>query len=140
MIAFLQQCSPSMPYTYIKDLVSFIRSDQCIFQDVAHYISINKTSYIHYAPSDLITMICSNNTPKQEVCTQKSDTAVYNRLIGLDVTKDIVGGDIFNTKSAFVCKMCRKGGVSWQVKQTKSADEGSTIFCVCPHCFNRWKM
>ena len=50
----------------------------------------------------------------------------------------------FNTllgdKTLLTCQYCKqKGSVSWEAKQTRSADEGQTIFCQCSACGKRWK-
>ena len=36
------------------------------------------------------------------------------------------------------CRRCGSEEVSWEEKQTRSADEGATVFCVCIACKNRW--
>ena len=36
------------------------------------------------------------------------------------------------------CRRCGSEEVSWEEKQTRSADEGATVFCVCTKCKNRW--
>ena len=36
------------------------------------------------------------------------------------------------------CRRCGSKEVSWEEKQTRSADEGATVFCVCTACKNRW--
>ena len=38
------------------------------------------------------------------------------------------------------CRRCGSQEVSWEEKQTRSADEGATVFCVCTTCKNRWVM
>lgn len=38
------------------------------------------------------------------------------------------------------CRRCGSQEVSWEDKQTRSADEGATVFCVCTTCKNRWVM
>lgn len=38
------------------------------------------------------------------------------------------------------CRRCGSEDVSWEEKQTRSADEGATVFCVCTSCKNRWVM
>jgi len=38
------------------------------------------------------------------------------------------------------CRRCGSEEVSWEEKQTRSADEGSTVYCVCTTCKNRWVM
>ena len=38
------------------------------------------------------------------------------------------------------CRRCGSEDVTWEEKQTRSADEGATIFVACVTCRNRWVM
>lgn len=38
------------------------------------------------------------------------------------------------------CRRCGSSEISWEEKQTRSADEAMTLFCVCTKCKNRWVM
>ena len=38
------------------------------------------------------------------------------------------------------CRRCGGEEVTWDEKQTRSADEGATVFCRCTTCQNRWTM
>ena len=38
------------------------------------------------------------------------------------------------------CRRCGSSEVTWEEKQTRSADEAATLFCVCATCKNRWTM
>ena len=38
------------------------------------------------------------------------------------------------------CRRCGSGDVNVDEKQTRSADESATVFCVCVQCKNRWVM
>ena len=41
----------------------------------------------------------------------------------------------------YVCKHCGpQAMVQWTCLQTRSADEGSTVFCLCTMCKRRWKL
>lgn len=40
--------------------------------------------------------------------------------------------------SSLQCRRCRSSDVTWEQKQTRSADEAMTVFCVCATCKNRW--
>jgi DNA-directed RNA polymerase subunit M/transcription elongation factor TFIIS len=44
-----------------------------------------------------------------------------------------------NAPSTMTCRQCG-AGVQWNVGQTRSADEGSTVFVSCKPCGVRWKM
>lgn len=43
-------------------------------------------------------------------------------------------------KETLKCRRCGSSEVSWEQKQTRSADEASTVFCTCTKCKNRWTM
>lgn len=36
------------------------------------------------------------------------------------------------------CRRCGSTEVTWEEKQTRSADEAATVFCSCSTCKNRW--
>lgn len=36
------------------------------------------------------------------------------------------------------CQRCGSNEIRWEEKQTRSADEGATVFCTCLACKNRW--
>lgn len=38
------------------------------------------------------------------------------------------------------CARCGSTDVSFEFSQTRSADEGTTVFCYCTACSKRWKM
>lgn len=38
------------------------------------------------------------------------------------------------------CRKCGSSEIAWEEKQTRSADEAATLFCVCSKCKNRWIM
>jgi len=42
--------------------------------------------------------------------------------------------------SGLLCNKCHSHDVGVQQKQTRSADEGMTVFCECNQCGTRWRM
>ena len=42
--------------------------------------------------------------------------------------------------SSLKCNKCGSSDVTWEQKQTRSADEAMTVFCTCSKCKLRWKM
>jgi len=38
------------------------------------------------------------------------------------------------------CAKCKSTDVSFEFSQTRSADEGTTVFCYCTRCEKRWRM
>lgn len=41
-------------------------------------------------------------------------------------------------QSIVKCRRCGSTEVRWEEKQTRSADEGATVFCTCINCQHRW--
>lgn len=41
-------------------------------------------------------------------------------------------------KAIVRCRRCGGTDVVWDEKQTRSADEGASVFCTCTTCKNRW--
>tara|TARA_Y100000741_G_C18212285_1_gene542203 strand:+ start:731 stop:1213 length:483 start_codon:yes stop_codon:yes gene_type:complete len=42
--------------------------------------------------------------------------------------------------SSLKCRRCNSIDVTWDQKQTRSADEGMTVYCLCANCNLRWTM
>ena len=45
-----------------------------------------------------------------------------------------------NFQAIITCRRCGSTEVRWEEKQTRSADEGASVFCTCNSCKNRWVM
>ena len=43
-------------------------------------------------------------------------------------------------KSSLACRRCKSTDVNWEQKQTRSADEGMSVYCTCSGCGHRWTM
>ncbi len=41
---------------------------------------------------------------------------------------------------SLICNRCHSRSIAVQQQQTRSADEGMTVYCTCRHCGLRWKM
>ena len=46
--------------------------------------------------------------------------------------------DDITFQSVAKCRKCGSKDISWQEKQTRSADEGCTVFVTCNDCHHRW--
>lgn len=44
----------------------------------------------------------------------------------------------FQFRAIVKCRRCGSEEVTWEEKQTRSADEGCSLFCQCKSCFKRW--
>lgn len=56
--------------------------------------------------------------------------------------KDLTQGEATEAfpDSGVRCKKCGSNDITHEFLQTRSADEGTTIFCTCTSCKKRWKM
>jgi len=61
---------------------------------------------------------------------------------GEALLKDLIQGDDTEAlpDTGLRCKKCGSNDISHEFLQTRSADEGTTIFCTCTKCKKRWKM
>lgn len=75
-----------------------------------------------------------NMVRKKENMQKKKLIDLYYSMVEKDFLSDIGAG------STLTCWKCGGGNIEINVKQTRSADEGSTAFCMCPTCKTRWKM
>lgn len=45
-----------------------------------------------------------------------------------------------SSDSILKCRACGSSDIAWSQKQTRGADESSTIFCQCQKCSKRWRL
>ena len=66
----------------------------------------------------------------EEVRRRMFETMLQEKYESIDDVKDC--------DSSLKCRRCNSVDVTWEQKQTRSADEAMTVFCVCSTCHNRW--
>lgn len=82
--------------------------------------------------------------------TKKDTRSVCDKVHDIDLKNNyIVSGDqkkvmvidlgIEDLGTVTVCRYCNGNNVKTQSVQTRSADEGATLFCVCKDCKKSWK-
>lgn len=63
------------------------------------------------------------------------------RVQGEALLRDLSSPDLSNIPDAGTrCSKCRSSDISFDFLQTRSADEGTTVYCTCTSCGKRWKM
>ena len=63
------------------------------------------------------------------------------RIQGEALLRDLSSPDLSNIPDAGTrCSKCRSSDISFDFLQTRSADEGTTVYCTCTSCGKRWKM
>jgi DNA-directed RNA polymerase subunit M/transcription elongation factor TFIIS len=75
--------------------------------------------------------------PAREEIARREEAHRVSRALLRDLTQ----GEIADIPDAGVkCKRCKSNDIAYDFLQTRSADEGTTIFCTCRKCGKRWKM
>ena len=94
----------------------------------------------------------ANPNVGREVALAHDDRLVEGTLVGRIRTEAAARKDRFeqmlqekydalhdpSLRAIVRCRRCGSEEVSWEEKQTRSADEAATVFCVCAKCKNRW--
>ena len=70
---------------------------------------------------------------------QQSEEALRSQ--GEALLRDLSSSDLSNIPDAGTrCSKCKSSDISFDFLQTRSADEGTTVYCTCTSCGKRWKM
>jgi len=73
-----------------------------------------------------------SNQKQEKILKWQSEMKEYNDLLNVRF------GD--TSYKTILCNTCKgKSEVQWTGRQTRSADEGMTIFCLCTTCGKRWR-
>ena len=60
---------------------------------------------------------------------------------GEALLRDLTSMELSHVPDAGIaCGKCRSTDISFDFLQTRSADEGTTVYCTCTKCGKRWKM
>jgi DNA-directed RNA polymerase subunit M/transcription elongation factor TFIIS len=93
-----------------------------------------------YTPAEIVTlnddMLAESSEVEKEKTMLMECYQAYESLLSADFLQGLGAVD------CITCRFCGKGNVEYTTKQTRSADEGSTIFLMCTNsnCKKRWKM
>jgi len=106
-------------------------------QQLIYNLQTNPTYLLEtYGPEELVQL---NNESLVENIHNEQVKENALKLAGYAALLETQFGDR-ESRTIFCYKCGVKGDVEWNTKQTRGADEGSTIFCVCKGCKTRWKM
>lgn len=99
------------------------------YQRVLYNIEQNPHTLLSkYTLDELVTL--KHEDLRMNTQTQEDKAKEYQELLKTDY-----GG----MKRMVTCR-CGNVDVQWHIAQTRSADEGFTIFCHCPACLRRWTL
>ena len=75
--------------------------------------------------------------PCQEECARTEQL----RVEGDSLLRDLSSHDLIHVPNAGTrCSKCNSSDIAFDFLQTRSADEGTTVYCTCTSCGKRWKM
>lgn len=95
--------------------------------------AINASCYTARMPDDVLIR---GTILEQIRNTEEERKKVFERML----QEKFASIDSEAYKSSLKCRRCNSVDVSWEQKQTRSADEGMTVYCVCAKCGNKWTM
>lgn len=74
-------------------------------------------------------------------CRQSTEKGERLRCEGEALLRDMSREDLGNMPDAGIrCAKCSSSEIAFDFLQTRSADEGTTVYCTCTDCGKRWKM
>ena len=110
-------------------------------QKIAYNLEVNGDFLTgKYTPEQLIQLnderLAEGSEMEKEKSMLQECYATYEMLLRTDFL------DGLGSIDCITCRFCGKGNVEYTTKQTRSADEGSTVFLTCSNikCKKRWKM
>lgn len=87
--------------------------------------------YVHLADPDVAVGTLIGHVEEERLArNERFEDILQSKLDTL--TKDK------NYEVIVKCKRCGSSDVHWDEKQTRSADEGATVFCTCLRCKQKW--
>ena len=132
---------PNCPVAYSQALEQATLGKYTLQQKLSYNLQVNGALLSSkYTPEQLVDLNDERLAEGSEVEKEKSMLqecyAAYETLLRADFL------DGLGSIDCITCRFCGKGNVEYTTKQTRSADEGSTVFLTCSNlnCKKRWKM
>ena len=123
-------------FEYSQKLHDLTRHDYFLLQKTAYRMRTNGSFLSSkYSPKELIESdeIEENKQLSED---QKQKEVVYKNLVNHDFLND----ENIRVDGGIKCRFCKHNEMDVEIKQTRSADEGSTTFLTCRRCGKRCKM
>lgn len=136
---------------YVEDIIKtreIEASIHCISRTLSDYIdkaqqiiqNIKQNRTLIHKGADLVVMTNKDMAANTIIEDIEKETDLQKKRFEQMLQEKY---DMMNDKSynaTLKCRRCGSSEVSWDQKQTRSADEASTVFCTCTKCNNRWTM
>ncbi|XP_066942771.1 DNA-directed RNA polymerase I subunit RPA12 [Macrobrachium rosenbergii] len=87
------------------------------------------------ADKNVTCVVCRSKVSLNEILRrEKAYTVKFNSIKNYQ-TKAVEGNEVFGQMdSSRECSKCGNVGMSYTTMQLRSADEGQTVFYICPNC------
>jgi DNA-directed RNA polymerase subunit M/transcription elongation factor TFIIS len=112
-------------------------------QKIAFNLKINSTHLVStYSPEDIVDLNDYMLAEKSPIETARKKIQEGQKQYHELTKEDFLKEQGFANSECIKCKYCQKHSLEFTTKQTRSADEGSTVFFMCTNfkCGKRWKM
>ena len=109
------------------------------------YMDRLRTMFINMKNPDFLGRIRSSEISPQDAVFMTHQEINEQRWHALIEKKKILDANRFNNNSMeasttlFTCSKCKSNKCTFYALQTRSCDEGETIFVTCTNCGKRWK-
>ena len=109
------------------------------------YVDRLRTMYTNLKNTDLVIRIVSEEITPHEAVFMTHQEMNEGRWRSLIEKKKILDANRFNNNNMeasttlFTCSKCKSNKCTFYALQTRSCDEGETIFVTCTNCGKRWK-
>jgi hypothetical protein len=111
------------------------------FKQLLHNLQLNKNYLVsHFTPETLIFLddaLLATGTPFEHL---RQETSKHKQRLEEILKSAPVANSSSSSSSFLSCRKCKSHNVHTSQKQTRSADEGMTVFVTCADCGTRWKM
>ena len=94
----------------------------------------NRPDLINFSP-EILVALDDSELGKGTAAARWNEAYIAQK----QVEKKMLTEDSHTNAAFFRCRACKSTNVEHQQKQTRSADEGMTIFLHCKDCDKRWK-
>ena len=141
----LQTASPGTPFSLVREIESNM-----------HGLAVDEEHYNDLALKVAQNIRVDSTKACVDICHMSTDTLMVGTLVEkihhmederrklfqtmLQEKYDSISKTSADTPSSLRCRRCGSVELMVEQKQTRSADEGMSVYCVCGTCNNRWTM